>query len=100
LIFQFVTSEAVDHEVVIQLRKRAMAKLARAGFYHRPIRLTSAAMIFEQSRDPIVSDCPFARTALPCFRPDSPEDSLFLPRCGHGPRSPWVRGRQQWGDCQ
>jgi hypothetical protein len=37
---------------------------------------------------------------LPCFRPDSPEDSLFLPRCGHALRSHSVLGAGKWGDCQ
>src|ERR1700759_4016077 len=37
---------------------------------------------------------------LPCFRPDSPEDSLFLPRCGHGMRSHCALGAGKWGDCQ
>jgi hypothetical protein len=41
------------------------------------------------------------RSALPCFRPDSPEDSLFLPRCGHAVSSHSVFGGwQKWGDCQ
>src|SRR4030088_2195136 len=38
------------------------------------------------------------RTALPCFRPDSPEDSLFLPRCGHARSSPCALGAgNMWG---
>src|ERR1700716_3137396 len=37
------------------------------------------------------------RTALPCFRPDSPEDSLFLPRCRHARSSPCASGAGNMG---
>src|SRR3982075_1404770 len=37
------------------------------------------------------------RTALPCFRPDSPEDSLFLPRCRHARSSPCALGAGKMG---
>ena len=36
----------------------------------------------------------------PRFRLDSPEDSLFLPRCGHAVRSHFASGAGKWGDCQ
>src|SRR5271156_2290825 len=40
------------------------------------------------------------RRALPSFRPLQPEDSLFLPRCGHAPGSLFAIGdRRKWGDC-
>src|SRR5205085_829084 len=38
--------------------------------------------------------------ALPCFRLLLPEDSLFLPRCGHGAGSHFALGAGKWGDCQ
>jgi hypothetical protein len=34
---------------------------------------------------------------LPCFRPDSPEDSLFPPRCGHAAQAPFGFGDRQMG---
>src|ERR1700722_3931168 len=34
------------------------------------------------------------------FSPDSPEDSLFLPRCGHAVGSHSHSGAGKWGDCQ
>src|SRR5260370_11687969 len=37
---------------------------------------------------------------LPCFRPVKPEDSLFLPRCGHAVRSHCALRAGKWGDCQ
>ena len=38
-----------------------------------------------------------ARRSLPCFRPVSPEDSLFLPRCGHAMGSHFAFGGGQMG---
>src|SRR5688500_902734 len=43
--------------------------------------------------------CP-GTASLPCFRPVSPEDSLFLPRCGHAAGSHFASGAGKWGDCQ
>src|SRR4029079_7018784 len=37
---------------------------------------------------------------LPCFCPVLPEDSLFLPRCGHAAGSHFASGGGKWGDCQ
>jgi hypothetical protein len=39
-------------------------------------------------------------TPLPIFRPGSPEDSLFLPWCGHAAGSHFAPGAGKWGDCQ
>jgi hypothetical protein len=36
---------------------------------------------------------------LPCFCQQPPEDSLFLPRCGHVIRSHFAVGAGKWGDC-
>src|SRR5258707_7200624 len=43
---------------------------------------------------------PACRRGLPCFCPVLPEDSLFLPRCGHAAGSHFASGAGKWGDCQ
>src|SRR5260370_25545133 len=42
-------------------------------------------------------NCFIQHLLLPCFRPLQPEDSLFLPRCGHAPGSHCAFGGWEMG---
>src|ERR1700738_4850252 len=105
-IIQFVTLESADHEVVIEPWRHRDRRIP-AG--NGDDEMYSGRLI--ASFGPADTRRPDSRTisrtdgsglrarptALPCFRPDSPEDSLFLPRCGHARSSPCVLGAGNMG---
>jgi hypothetical protein len=49
-------------------------------------------IFFKQFRELAISKYRAGTMRLPSFCPDSPEDSLFLPRCGHAVRSHFALG--------
>jgi hypothetical protein len=62
---------------------------------HADTRLMNQGELGQQRRP-----APATAIAMPRFRPDSSEDSLFLPRCRHGERSFSTLGLANWGDCR
>jgi hypothetical protein len=74
----------LDRESQQQNFLREAHNIDRSG-WHPP-------MFPQRFREGVIANGSSGATPLPPFRPDSPEDSLFLPRCEHAPGSHFALG--------
>jgi hypothetical protein len=109
-ILQFVTPGASDHEIVnqhpndrISNSDQGKSDETRSGLNidcrNSHGRVADIDFCWRKICDRPKIDL-FRATVPPCFGPAKPENSLFLPRCGHGSGSHFAFGAGKWGDCQ